>query len=141
METIKRIWFKGGRIYMETNKSTIFSRPLEAFPLLKNASEEERNAFEIGQDKTDIRWNLLDEDIHMNSFLKEEEPDFTNPIAQALKQFPQLNISAFAAQIGINKSLLAKYIYGIKNPSKERKQQIEEELHSLGKRLLAIKLP
>lgn len=140
MDTIKIIWFDNGRIFMETNSNNIFSRPLEAFPILKNASKEEQNAYEIGKDRIDIRRKSLDEDIHINSFFEEKEPDFTNSIAQTLKQFPQLNISALAVQIGINKSLLAKYIYGIKNPSKERIQQIEDGLHTLGKRLLTVKL-
>ena len=140
METIKKIWFEEERIFMETDSDIVFSRPLEAFPVLKSASKEDQNNFEIGQDKMDVRWSLLDEDIHINSFFEEKEPNFSNSIAETLKQFPQLNISALAVQIGINKSLLAKYIYGIKNPSKERKQQIERELHALGERLLAVKV-
>ena len=40
--------------------------------------------------------------------------------------------------IGINKSLLSKYIYGIKKPSEKRKQEIVSYLHSLGRGLMAI---
>jgi hypothetical protein len=40
--------------------------------------------------------------------------------------------------MGINKSLLSKYIYGIKKPSDIRKMQIKEALHLLGKELLAV---
>ena len=54
------------------------------------------------------------------------------------KRFPQLNISEVARSIGINKSLLAKYIYGIKKPSEERKQQIKDALHVLGEALVAV---
>lgn len=36
--------------------------------------------------------------------------------------------------MGINKSLLSKYIYGIKKPSEQRKMQIKEALHVLNLR-------
>ena len=125
---------------METENGETYNRALEAFPVLKDATQQQRNAFKIGKDKTDIRWKELDEDIHINSFFDTAEPDYNNTVAISLKQFPQLNISALANQIGINKSLLAKYIYGIKKPSKERKKEIERALHSLGKKLLEVEL-
>ena len=43
-----------------------------------------------------------------------------------------------ARYIGINKSLLAKYIYGIKKPSDERMRQIKDALHVIGKELIAV---
>ena len=140
MNTIKKIWFSGNRIYLETENNEKYSRPLEAFPILKDANEKQRENYSIGNDKTDIRWEELDEDIHINSFFETIEPDHNNTVAKALKQFPQINISALAKEIGINKSLLAKYIYGIKKPSAARKKEIEKALHELGKRLLAVEL-
>ena len=140
MRTIKRIWFKENRIYLETESNERFSRDLEAFPVLKDANEEEQENYTIGGDKTDIRWEDLDEDIHINSFLETIEPDHNNTVAIALKQFPTINVSALAKEIGINKSLLAKYIYGIKNPSPSRKKEIKKALHELGERLLAVEL-
>jgi len=140
MDTIKTIWFKGNRIFMETENGETYSRALEAFPVLKDATSQQRNAFKIGKDKTEIRWKELDEDIHINSFFDTTEPDYNNTVAISLKQFPELNISALANQIGINKSLLAKYIYGIKKPSATRKNEIETALHSLGKKLLEVEL-
>jgi hypothetical protein len=82
----------------------------------------------------------LDEDIHINSFFDTTELDYNNSVAKSLKQFPQINISALANQIGINKSLLAKYIYGTKKIIRARKKEIEEALHSLGKKLLEVEL-
>ena len=140
MKTIRKIWFKGNRIFMETETDETYSRPLEAFPVLKEATPQQRGAFKIGKDKTDIRWKELDEDIHINSFFDTAELDYNNTVAISLKQFPQINISALANQIGINKSLLAKYIYGIKRPSNDRKKEIEKALHSLGQKLLEVEL-
>ena len=48
MDTIKDIWFDANRIYMKTDGGETFSRPLEAFPLLKDASDRERLDFKIG---------------------------------------------------------------------------------------------
>ena len=140
MDTINKIWFSGKRIYLETESNQEYSRPLEAFPILKEANEKQRENYVIGSDKTDIRWEELDEDIHITSFFKTAEPNYNNTVAKALKQFPQINVSALAKEIGINKSLLAKYIYGIKNPSASRKEEIEKALHTLGERLIAVEL-
>lgn len=131
-ETIKKIWFANERIYMQTHSDKVYSRPLEAFPLLKEANTEERNDFYITKFDDAIRWETIDEDIHISSFFEEKEPDTSNEIAQIFQRFPQLNVSEVARTMGINKSLLSKYIYGIKNPSEERKQLIKDTLHHLG---------
>lgn len=138
MDTIKKIWFDSDRIYMETAAGKTFSRPLEAFPLLKEASDEDRQNFQIGKYGDDIRWESLDEDIHISSFFETSEPDYRNEIAAIFNRFPQLNVSEVARSMGINKSLLSKYIYGIKKPSEQRKAEIREALHGLGKELLAV---
>jgi len=139
MERIKEIWFTGHRIFMKTEEGKIFSRPLEAFPLLQNASEAERKNYKIGKFADDIRWESLDEDIHISSFFIENEPK-KNEIGDVFTRYPQINVSAFAKQIGINKSLLAKYIYGIKTPSEKRKKEIETGLHQFAENLLQVEL-
>ena len=138
IETIKRVWFENERIYMLSSSDKAYSRPLEAFPILKEASEEERNAFIITHHGTALRWKGLDEDIHISSFFITEEPNAQNEVAGIFKRFPQLNISEIARQMGINKSLLSKYIYGIKKPSPERLSLIKETLHALGRELMEV---
>lgn len=138
METIKNVWFENERIYMLSSEDKIYSRPLEAFPLLKEASKTEREVYTIEMRGTALRWKELDEDIHISSFYNTNEPDSDNEIAQIFKRFPQLNVSEIARYVGINKSLLAKYIYGIKKPSQERVNQIKEALHSLAFQLAAV---
>ena len=78
MRTIRKIWFSGNRIFLETENNEKYSRPLEAFPVLKDANEKQRESYSIGSDKTDIRWEELDEDIHINSFFETIEPDHNN---------------------------------------------------------------
>jgi len=134
-ESIVKLWFKNGRIYILTDQGNTYSRPLEAFPLLLEATPEQREAFEIGSDGDDIRWEELDEDIHISSFHETSEPNSDNPIAEVFHRFPQLNVSEMARTIGINKSLLSRYIYGIKKPSAERTEQILNALRQLGRDL------
>ena len=138
METIVKLWFDEGRIYIKTSKGNTFSRPLEAFPLLRDATPEQRDQYAIGVTGDDIRWEEIDEDIHISSFYDTTEPDIDNPIAEVFTRFPQLNVSEVARTIGINKSLLSRYIYGIKNPSAQRTEEILEAVRRLGREMAAI---
>ena len=138
MKKIQKIWFDGERIFMQTTDGEKLSRPLEAFPLLKDASAEDRADFKIGRFGDDIRWEKLDEDVHISSFYEQQEPNPDNEIGRLFRSFPQLNVSEMARYIGINKSLLAKYIYGIRKPSDQRVQQIKEALHAIGQQLIAV---
>ena len=138
MEKIKNVWFENERIYMLSSEDKVYSRPLEAFPLLKEATNAERLDFEIVLHGEALRWPSLDEDIHISSFHEAKEPDYDNEVARIFKRFPQLNVSEVARNLGMNKSLLSKYIYGIKHPSEERIHQIRGALHALGKELAAV---
>ena len=130
--TIKEIWFDGGRIFMRDTVGAVFTRPLEAFPLLLEATDAQRDDFVIDPQGDAVRWPSIDEDIHVSSFLEQAEPNEENEIARIFHRFPQLDVSDVARQMGINKSLLSKYIYGIKTPSEHRKLEIRQALHTLG---------
>ncbi len=138
METIKKIWFERGRIYMLSNEDKVYSRPLEAFPTLKEATDTERNDYTVEMHGEAVRWAKLDEDIHISSFYENSESDYDNEIAKIFKKFPQLNVSEVARSLGINKSLMYKYIYGTKKPSEQRMLAIKEALHSLGRELITV---
>ena len=138
MEKILNVWFEPDRIYIRTDADEIYSRPLEAFPLLKEASNAQREEFTIELGGEALRWPAIDEDIHISSFFETSEPEYDNEVARIFKKCPQLNVSEVARNIGINKSLLSKYIYGIKNPSDQRVAQIKETLRSLGQKLASV---
>lgn len=139
MEKINKLWFEANRIYIETDAGKVYSKSLEAFPTLLEATPEQRLDYRIGRFGDDIRWASIDEDIHISSFLEDTcEPNHDNEIARIFAMFPQLNVSEIARSIGINKSLLSKYIYGIKKPSETRKQEIISALHDLGQALIAV---
>lgn len=76
--------------------------------------------------------------MHISSFDEVDEPDYDNEIARIFNRFPQLNVSEVARSMGIHKSLLSKYIYGMKRPSEQRKEQIKNSLRLLGQELMAV---
>lgn len=67
MEKIIKVWFDKGRIFIKTDQGNTFSRPLEAFPLLFEATEQQRARYEIGLDGDDLHWDEIDEDTSMVS--------------------------------------------------------------------------
>ena len=138
MESIEKLWFADNRIHILTDAGNTYSRPLEAFPLLLEATPEQRAQYEIGLDGDDVHWDSIDEDIHISSFFLKEEPNADNPIATLFKRFPWLNVSEVARTLGINKSLLSRYIYGIKKPSEQRTKQIFDAVRDLGRQMASI---
>lgn len=138
MEAITKVWFDEGRIYILTDQGNTYSRPLEAFPLLLDATDQQRAKYEIGLDGDDLHWDEIDEDIHISSFFDTSEPNLNNPIAEVFHKFPQLNVSEVARTLGINKSLLSRYIYGIKKPSQQRVDQIMNTIREIGRQMSSI---
>ena len=57
---------------MRSSEDKVYSRPLEAFPLLKEAAERERNHYVLEMRGEAVRWPELDEDIHITSFYKKK---------------------------------------------------------------------
>ena len=67
---IKTIEFVDGMILTTTMDGRVYSRPIDAFPLLRNASDEQRRAYTIGKFGDDVRWEAIDEDIHVSSLTR-----------------------------------------------------------------------
>ena len=67
---IKTIEFVDGMILTTTMDGQVYSRPVDAFPLLQNASDEQRRAYTIGKFGDDVRWEAIDEDIHISSLTR-----------------------------------------------------------------------
>lgn len=137
-ERIINVWFDPDRIYIRTDADEIYSRALSLFPNLKDASSAQREEFSIELGGEAIRWPSIDEDIHVSSFIEELPPIQSNPVADMMARFPWLNVSAVAKNMGINQSLFAQYMYGVKRPSNERLEQIRKALHSMGQAMMSI---
>lgn len=137
MEKIEKVWFENGKIFILTTTKRELSQPLEFFPILKDATETQREAFTINKWGDAIRWVEIDEDIHISSFYEQVDVKTNNSVGELFAMFPQLNISEVAKSIGIHKSLLSQYIYGVKTPSDKRMSEIKSALHALGMRLIS----
>ncbi len=129
MSRIEKIWFDGEWLYSLGDDGNTYRQSLLWYKGLMNATDEERQQYEIST--TGIHWRNLDEDVSFESFLYEDaEPS-------ALQRFflthPEINVSEFAKSIGLNPSLLRNYINGFKKPSKERERMILDRIHELGK--------
>ena len=129
--TIKKIWFADERIYGQTEEGKTVWQSLLWYKRLKNATEEQRNDYEI--DDEGIHWYDLDEDVSFESF-EYDDPE-PKGISYVFLSHPELNASAIARRIGISQSLMAQYINGTKKPSKERETTILNELRSIGREL------
>jgi len=130
----KRVWFDGERIYIETDDGRTLWQSILYYQRLKNATEEQRNDYELGH--FGIHWEGIDEDISYESF------EYENPepvgISRIFLTHPELNASAVARRLGIQQSLLAQYIRGLKKPSAEREQKILETIREIGTELSAV---
>ena len=130
----KRVWFEGERIYIETDDGRTLWQSILYYQRLKNATDEQRNDYELGH--FGIHWEEIDEDISYERF----EYDMPEPvgISRIFLTHPELNASAVARRLGIQQSLLAQYIRGLKKPSAEREQKILETIREIGCELSAV---
>ncbi len=135
MEKIQEIWFDNGRIYMRSVAGNVFSRPLEAFPVLKDASDVERQKFYIWGNGEYVRWKALDEDLSVDSFMETTEPNPDNEVSDIFKRCPWLNISEVAKFIGMPKAVLDRFIYGIWQPKEETLTTIKKAIKSMSAEL------
>ncbi len=128
MGKIDKLWFSGNRIFILTQDGLEKSRPLEAFPRLMDASDAERHNFQLMSDEQSIRWDNIDEDIHILSFDDTAEPNYDNEVAKMLELGRVIDFDDFAIKIGMSKSKLDRFRYGIWTPSGESLQKIKDGL-------------
>lgn len=125
---LTKIWFADNRIYGETEDGRTLFQSLLYYKRLLNATEEQRNNYEM--DDEGIHWREIDEDVSFESF------EYDNPEPVGISKFflshPEINASAIARRLGIHQSLFACYINGTKKPSKEREELIMNEVRTLG---------
>jgi len=130
---IKEIWFDADYIYGRDEEGQERKQSLLWYPLLRQASDEQRMKYTFSL--SGIHWRELDEDISFESFEYEDaEPS-------GLQRFflihKEINVAEFARRMGMNPTLLRNYINGFKKPSKEREQEILDHIHKLGEELAA----
>ena len=130
----KRLWFEGERIYIETDDGRTLWQSVLYYQRLMNATENQRNDYELGH--FGIHWEEIDEDVSFESF-EYEMPEPVG-ISRIFLTHPELNASAVARRLGIQQSLLAQYIRGLKKPSVEREKMILDVIREIGSELSAV---
>lgn len=133
MLQIKKLWFDDNKIIIQTDGGRELWQSLLWYPKLKNATDRERQNYVI--DKTGIRWEYLDEDISIASFLYDDPEPIG--VAKIFREHPELNVSAVARRMGMKQSLLAAYISGQKKPSKKREKEIIDTVRDIGNELIS----
>lgn len=132
---ISKLWFDDEKIFILTEDGHTLWQSLLWYPRLKNATEQQRNEYEI--DDCGIRWEAIDEDMSLESF------NYTDPepvgISKLFLSHPELNASAVARKAGISQSLMAQYISGHKKPSEERTQLILDTVRQIGQELATVR--
>ena len=137
MNAITKVWFSNGRIWVRTDDDNEHSQPLEAFPRLMDATEKQREDYYLWDDDRSIRWDEIDEDIHISNFDKPEEVNYDNEVNNLLSLFPWLDLKEFAKMLGMSKSKLDRFRYGIWTPSPETVKNIKSALRSIAKSMSA----
>ena len=134
MKKINKIWFDGEWLYGLGDDGRTYRQSLLWYKDLANASEAERQEYEVST--IGIHWRKLDVDVSFESFSYDEaEP---SEMQRFFLTHPEINVGRFAEKAGINAALLRNYINGFKKPSKEREQEILREIHQLGREFVAV---
>lgn len=133
---IRKLWFAGNRIYIQTEEGEELYQSLYFYPRLLRATPEQLADCELWDDG--IRWNGLDEDVSFESFRYPETKEPAPGLQTAFLTNPELSVPAVARRLGIRQSLLASYINGTKRPSAERKAQILDAIHDIGRALMKV---
>ena len=131
---ITKIWFEDNRIYGLTDDGRTLWQSLLYYKRLMYATDEERNKYIMSDEG--IHWEELDEDVSFESF-EYDDPEPVG-ISKFFLSHPEINASAIARRLGIQQSLIAAYISGNKNPSKERENLIMNEIRKLGEELMNV---
>jgi hypothetical protein len=131
---ITKLWFEDDKIYILTDDGRKLWQSLLWYPRLKHATSEQRMACKY--DETGIRWEEIDEDVSVESFLY-DDPEPVG-ISRFFLTHPELNASAVARRMGIQQSLLAAYISGAEKPSEARKTEILDTVRQIGRELAEI---
>lgn len=135
MDKIVKVWTTETEIWVERENGEKGFERFADYPRLRDASPEERNAYEVLP--FGLHWEELDEDLSFEGFFNKKEH---TALYRFFMEHPELNASAIARRLGISQSLFAQYISGNKRPSVEREKQIAEQIRQVGVELMAVSL-
>lgn len=133
---VVKTWVDDIYVHILTAEGMERKEALVGYERLRCASKKQLQNFET--DNIGIHWPELDEDLSYEGFFSKDILDDKTELYTLFKTFPEINVAGIARRLGIKQSLMAAYICGTKKPSKARRDEIINELHSLGKTLLEV---
>lgn len=133
MEKDVKVWLTDDAVCIRTVDGREAQERFQDYPRLRYATREQLENYEA--DEYGIHWESLDEDLSFEGFFCKPA---TTQLYQLFMAHPELNVSAIARRLGISQSLMAQYISGKKKASERRMEQIFDEVHSIGRELIAV---
>ena len=130
---IEKIWLTDTAVWIRTDDGKEACELFADYPRLRFATMEQ--LIDFTTDEFGIHWEDLDEDLSFEGFFDKQKP---TTLYQLFMAHPELNVSALARRMGISQSLMAQYISGKKNASKDRLALIFDTIHSVGKELSVV---
>lgn len=107
-----------------------------------SAYAEKYPVYTVGNSLEELKSNMLESlNLHFeaqNRTVIESDLKITLDLPQFFEFYKVINAKALSERIGINQSLLAQYIKGIKTPSPTQTQRILKGVQQVGKELAAI---
>jgi len=104
----------------------------ETLPELIQNVKDSMTDYQEHEGKADKFWKSLD--------IAQLKFDIKYDLEAFFERFNYLNLSKVAERAGINRSLLNQYSTGIKCPSAEQAQKIEDTIHELAKEMAEVRL-
>lgn len=133
---VVKTWVDGTYVHILTSEGIERKEAISGYERLRYATKEQLQDFET--DNIGIHWAELDEDLSYDGFFRKDTLEGKSEFYTLFKAFPEINVAGIARRLGLKQSLMAAYICGTKKPSFERRSEIINELHSLGKALLEV---
>jgi predicted RNase H-like HicB family nuclease len=107
-----------------------------------SAYAEKYPVYTVGSSLEELKTNMLEAiNLHFEEqgkAITEKDLKITLDLPQFFEFYKVINAKALSERIGINQSLLAQYIKGIKKPSPTQTQRILKGVQQVGKELAAI---
>lgn len=108
-----------------------------------SAYAEKYPVYTVGTSLEELKTNILEAlNLHFEKqgkIVTESDLKITLDLPQFFEFYKVINAKALSERIGINQSLLAQYIKGIKKPSPTQTQRILKGVQQVGKELAAIR--
>ncbi len=108
-----------------------------------SAYVEKYPVYTVGSSLEQLKANMLEalnlQFEKQGKTLTEDDLKITLDLPHFFEFYKVINVKALSERIGINQSLLAQYIKGIKKPSATQTQRILKGVQQVGKELAAIR--